>query len=52
MNFARADKDDSWTAFLHERERLIDFWDGLGKPVFVLTGDLHNSFAVQVSERV
>ena len=30
----------------------IDFWDSLGKPVFVLTGDLHNSFAIKVSDRV
>jgi phosphodiesterase/alkaline phosphatase D-like protein len=45
-------KDDAWTAFLDEREQLIRFWDGLGKPVFVLTGDLHNSFAIKISERV
>jgi alkaline phosphatase D len=45
-------KDDSWTAFLHERGDLIKFWDGLGKPVFVMTGDLHNSFAVKITGRV
>jgi alkaline phosphatase D len=45
-------KDDAWTAFLDEREQLIRFWDGLGKPVFVLTGDLHNSFAIKVTDRV
>jgi phosphodiesterase/alkaline phosphatase D-like protein len=45
-------KDDAWTVFLEEREELIRFWDGLGKPVFVLTGDLHNSFAIKVTERV
>ena len=45
-------KDDAWTVFLEEREQLIKFWDGLGKPVFVLTGDLHNSFAVKVTDRV
>ena len=45
-------KDDAWTVFLEERDTLIDFWDGLGKPVFVLTGDLHNSFAIKVSDRV
>lgn len=49
----RADnKDDAWTAFLDEREQLIQFWDGLGKPVFVLTGDLHNSFAIKITDRV
>lgn len=45
-------KDDAWTAFLKERNELIDFWSSLGKPVFVLTGDLHNSFAIQISPNV
>lgn len=45
-------KDDAWTAFLEEREEMIKFWDGLGKPVMVMTGDLHNSFAVKVTDRV
>lgn len=45
-------KDDAWTVFLDERERLIRFFDSLGKPVFVLTGDLHNSFVVKITERV
>ncbi|MGH9661300.1 MAG: alkaline phosphatase D family protein [Bryobacteraceae bacterium] len=47
-----ADKDDAWTAFVDEREQLIRFWDSLGKPVIVMTGDLHNSFAVKVTDRV
>jgi phosphodiesterase/alkaline phosphatase D-like protein len=45
-------KDDAWTAFLDEREELIQFWDGLGKPVAVMTGDLHNSWAIRVTDRV
>lgn len=45
-------KDDAWTVFLDEREKLIRFWDKLGKPVFVLTGDLHNSFAIKITDRV
>jgi phosphodiesterase/alkaline phosphatase D-like protein len=45
-------KDDAWTVFLDEREQLIRFWDGLGRPVFVLTGDLHNSFAIKITDRV
>jgi phosphodiesterase/alkaline phosphatase D-like protein len=45
-------RDDAWTGFLEEREELIDFWDSLGKPVFVLTGDLHNSFAIKITENV
>lgn len=47
-----SNKDDAWTAFLQEREELIRFWDSLGKPVFVLTGDLHNSFAIKVTDNV
>ena len=45
-------KDEAWTAMAAEREELIEFWDGLGKPVFVLTGDLHNSFAIEITDRV
>jgi phosphodiesterase/alkaline phosphatase D-like protein len=45
-------RDDAWTGFLEEREELIRFWDSLGKPVFVLTGDLHNSFAVKITDRL
>jgi hypothetical protein len=33
-------RDDAWTIFIKERKEMIDFWDSLGKPVFVLTGDL------------
>lgn len=52
VKFDTANKDDAWTVFLDEREQLIDFWDSLGKPVFVLTGDLHNSFAIKITDRV
>ena len=45
-------KDESWTVFIDEREKLINLWGKLGKKVFVLTGDLHNSFAIKVSENV
>lgn len=45
-------KDDAWTVFLDEREELIKFWDGLKRPVFILTGDLHNSFAIKITDRV
>lgn len=47
-----SNKDDAWTVFLDEREQLIKFWDKLGKPVFVLTGDLHNSFAIKITDNV
>ena len=45
-------KDEAWTAIAAEREELIEFWDGLGTPVFVLTGDLHNSFAIRITDNV
>ena len=45
-------KDDAWTVFFDERERLIEFWDTLKKPVFVLTGDLHNSFVIRITDNV
>lgn len=51
-NISESNKDDAWTAFLWEREDMIDFWDSLGKPVFILTGDLHNSFAIKVTDSV
>jgi alkaline phosphatase D len=48
-----AGKDDAWTVFLHEREKLIRFWtDEIKRPVFVITGDLHNSFAIKVTDSV
>jgi alkaline phosphatase D len=45
-------KDDAWTVFFDEREQLIAAWDKLGKPVCVLTGDLHNSFVIKITDRV
>lgn len=51
-SFDAAMKDDAWTVFLDEREQLIEFWDSLTQPVFVLTGDLHNSFVVKITENV
>ena len=48
----RPTKNDAWAAFLHERELLINLWDKLDKPVCVLTGDLHNSFAIKITDNV
>ena len=45
-------KDDAWTVFYDEREKLIDAWDKLKQPVFILTGDLHNSFVCKITENV
>lgn len=47
-----ANKEEAWTAFFDEREELIREWDKLGKKVFVMTGDLHNSFAIKVTDNI
>ena len=52
FNLAAGKKDDAWTVFLHDRERLIEFWDSLDSPVFVLTGDLHNSYVAKITDNV
>ena len=48
----KGNKDEAWTAVAAEREELIDYWDSLDKPVMVLTGDLHNSFAIKITDNV
>lgn len=45
-------KDEAWTAMLDEREELIAAFEALGKPVFILTADLHNSFAIKITDLV
>ena len=45
-------KDEAWTSLIAEREELIEFFDALKKPVFILTADLHNSFAIKITDRV
>lgn len=52
FEFDAANKEEAWVAFLDERESLVEFWDGLGKPVMVMTGDLHNSFAIKITDSV
>lgn len=47
-----ANKEEAWTGFFDEREQLIAFWEQLNKPVFVMTGDLHNSFAVKITDKI
>ena len=43
-------KDDAWTVFIEEREDLIGFFeDRPEKQFFMMTGDLHNSFAVNIT---
>lgn len=45
-------KDEAWTSLIAEREELIEAFDALNKPVFILTADLHNSFAIKITDRV
>ncbi|MCC6508197.1 MAG: metallophosphoesterase family protein [Pirellulaceae bacterium] len=45
-------KEEAWTGFFDERETLINEWEKIGKQVFVMTGDLHNSFAIKVTDHV
>jgi alkaline phosphatase D len=47
-----ANKEEAWTGFFDEREMLINEWDRMKKKVFVMTGDLHNSFAIKVTDNV
>ena len=49
---AAGNKEEAWTGFFAEREMLIREWEQLGKKVFVMTGDLHNSFAIKVTDNV
>ena len=52
FEFDAANKEEAWTGFFDERELLIREWEKLGKKVFVMTGDLHNSFAIKVTDNV
>ena len=49
---AAANKEEAWTAFFDEREILIKEWEKMGKKVFVMTGDLHNSFAIKITDNI
>ena len=49
---AQSGRDDAWTSYVEERKYMIDFWESLDRPVFLLTGDLHNSFAVKVTDNI
>jgi phosphodiesterase/alkaline phosphatase D-like protein len=45
-------QEDSWSGFPQERSEMIAFWKTLGRPVLVLTGDLHNSFVAKSGENL
>ena len=38
--------------FLRQREVLLELFDSLSKPVLIFTGDVHNSFSIQISDNV
>ena len=44
--------DQSWTGYTRERGELLSAFESSGKTVILLTGDLHNAFSIQISERV
>lgn len=46
------EKDESWTAYLAERDALLEVLEGVNKPVLLLSGDLHNSIATRFAESV
>ncbi len=48
----RSPKEDGFPGFVVEREKLLNALDRIDKPVLLFTGDLHNSFAIQVTDNV
>ena len=47
-----SNKSESYTGYAHERNALLDFFTSLDKPVLILTGDLHLSFAIRIADNV
>lgn len=47
-----AEKEDGLIGALSEREPLIEAFDALGKPVILMTGDLHSGYGVEITRRV
>jgi len=45
-------KGDTFVMFLREREMLLDLFDSLDKPVLIFSGDVHNSFSIQITDNV
>lgn len=48
----QANENDSWSAAGAERREMLAFWKSLQRPVILLTGDIHNSYAIKVSDQV
>jgi len=47
-----APKEDGFLGAIQERDRILKVLDAIEKPVIIFTGDLHNGFAVQISDNV
>lgn len=48
----RDDKGDGFPSFLHQRERLIEVFDAIEKPVLIFTGDVHAAACVRITNNV
>jgi hypothetical protein len=48
----RDDKGDGFPSFVHEREQLLECLGRLGKPVLILSGDVHHPASVRISRNV
>ncbi len=44
--------DSSWTGFVDDRMELLNFWKSLQKMVIIVSGDMHNSYAIQWNDRL
>lgn len=45
-------KGDGFCGYVHEREQILPRLDEIEKPVLIFTGDVHNSFAVEITDNV
>ena len=45
-------KGDGFCGYVHERELMLPELDAIAKPVLIFTGDVHNSFAIQVTDNI
>ena len=48
----RDDKGDGFPSFVHEREELLNFFDGLARNVIIFSGDVHHSASVRITDNV
>lgn len=48
----RRPKGDGFSSFLHQREKLLDALDAVGKPIIIITGDVHNAMSLRVTDNI